>query len=203
MVAKTFIILLIIGVFAMALILAWFIPRLYEVPNIGPLETEIDSCTTIRKPGTYKLIQDILSKEAGSCIRIVEVDGVTLDGNGYTVSGSGMGTGVYIAGELYKDRAENNIVKDLTVRNFHYGITIQYAEHNKIKNCNIFTDTLGIKLGHYSHYNIITDSTICSAGIDVYFEYSDENSGSNTCDEIENINNMGNPDFYCYWSCEV
>lgn len=73
-------------------------------PNESAANGELSGCAVIDEPGQYELTGDV-SGESEPCL-VVEASGVTLDGNGHAVSGSGSGTGVQVAGG----------VSDVTVR---------------------------------------------------------------------------------------
>ncbi|MFC3478906.1 right-handed parallel beta-helix repeat-containing protein [Halobacterium litoreum] len=91
----------------------------------------VDSCRVVDEPGQYELVADLDGSVDGACLH-VRADGVTIDGNGHTVSGSGapdsVGVLVYNAsrGESV-DRADalsDVVVTDLTVEGWADGVQI-------------------------------------------------------------------------------
>ena len=112
--------------------------------------TEIDSCTTITKPGTYVLTQDITDSDAETCIRIeAETDGVTIDGDGHTIDGIGAEkTDGIFAGENPFDA---DATRDITVENVvltDWGNAIAYenVENSTIRDNTIESNGRGIDL---------------------------------------------------------
>ncbi|GAB7095225.1 hypothetical protein JCM30237_23780 [Halolamina litorea] len=88
----------------------------------------VDSCTVIDEPGTYELTGDLDTSGPGPCIHVRASD-VTLDGNGYTLSGDGVEDSIGLL--VYNGSAEgfednepltNVTVRDLTIREFERGV---------------------------------------------------------------------------------
>lgn len=92
----------------------------------------IDSCTTIDEPGEYELSTDVAS-EGGVCVH-VHSDGVVLDGNGHTISGTGnssdgsVGLLVFNGSEDGLDRTgdalDNVTVRNLTLTEHAHGVRL-------------------------------------------------------------------------------
>lgn len=78
--------------------------------SVGADPIEIDECTTISEPGEYVLTDDLTAE--GDCLGLYNSD-ITLDGNGYTISGDGTGIGISAEG--------SPVVRDLTIENFETG----------------------------------------------------------------------------------
>ena len=88
---------------------------------------------------------------------VVERDNIIIDGNGYTVQGTGTGIGI----SLWHYR--NNItVKNTKVTNFTFGIYIElYCYYNTLSNNTITNNTrYGIVVGGFSKYNTLSGNTI-------------------------------------------
>ena len=75
--------------------------------------TEVDRCMAITEPGEYILTDDLDAN--GDCLTLGP--GVTLNGNGHTISGTGSGIGLSF--EL--DSEERAVVRDLRVTGFGAG----------------------------------------------------------------------------------
>ena len=89
------------------------------VEAAGNSSTELSGCTTITTSGTYVLAGDVDAGATSPCIEVV-ADDVVIDGQGYTIEGSGglFGVLVYDSG----GRLSNVTVEDLTVTEFSYGV---------------------------------------------------------------------------------
>ena len=94
----------------------------------------IYTCTLITKPGSYMLAKNItartqdLKSPGPSCIVIV-ADFVTLDLNGYTITGPGSGFGIYSTANSSGKYATATVVRNGAVANFGRGIALEGAAH--------------------------------------------------------------------------
>ena len=80
---------------------------------------------------------------------VIEKSNIIIDGNGYTLQGSGGGNGFY----LYS--ISNVTIKNTNVRDFYYGIWLDYSSNNSIFGNNVTTnDEDGILLYGSSNNNI-------------------------------------------------
>ena len=86
---------------------------------------------------------------------VVERDNIVVDGAGYTVKGTGSGTGIFLSGR------SNVTIKSMRIENFSYGIYIDESSNNTITGNNI-TDNAnhGIYLYYYSDDNHISNNNI-------------------------------------------
>jgi parallel beta-helix repeat protein len=115
----------------------------------------------------------------------IDSDGIILDGNGFSVIGSGTGNGVY----LYQ--RSNVTITNLTVEGFYNGIYLYNSSGNTLTgntaNSNIYGN--GIRLENYSSNNILTGNTansnIYGAGIYVYYRCHNSTLTSNTVSNNE------------------
>jgi parallel beta-helix repeat protein len=71
---------------------------------------------------------------------VVERDNIVVDGEGYTVQGTGSGTGVYLSGR------SNVTVKNMEVRAFERGIRLDDSSNNTISANNVTNNEYGIVL---------------------------------------------------------
>ena len=163
-------------------------------PPTAPIST-LDSVT-------YTLTADITFSSDGI---IVERDNVIIDGNGYTLQGSGSGNGIRITGFR-----ENVTVKNTNIQSFSYGINGEWD----MSECSIFDNNItkcgvnlylssrsygnisgnnisegsscGIWAGTFTQFNI-TGNTItnnCGDGLVVLSEYDSIISGNNVTNNV-------------------
>ncbi len=131
---------------------------------------------------TYTLTSDV-----SETIQIDE-DNLTLDGTGYTVTGSGSGHGVY----LYQRTGVT--VRDLDVQGFTYGLYVFDSTGNTLSD-NICSKNYSGAFLRYSADNTLATSTFSNnySGIYLY------NSSSNALTGNTSLNN--NIGIYLYYNC--
>ncbi len=115
---------------------------------------KIYNCTTIGRAGTYEL-QNNITTTAEICMKI-EADGVTLKGNGYTLTGPGVGT-TY---SVHVQDVENIVIRDLMITEFNIGIIFisvnsSYIYKNHIESCS----GIAVLLNHFSYNNKVLENT--------------------------------------------
>jgi parallel beta-helix repeat protein len=133
-------------------------------PPAAPLSTADNT--------TYTLTDNITSNANGI---VIERDNVTLDGAGYTVTGSGSGNGTTLT-----DRS-NVTIRNMTIKNFGFGIWLSSSSNNGISGNNITANSYyGIWL-YSSSNNTITgnDMTNNIDGILLYSSSNNSISGNN------------------------
>jgi len=96
---------------------------------------------------------------------IVRRDNIVVDGTGYTLQGTGSGTGIILNGR------GNVTIKNANIKNFEYGIWLRESSNNSISENNIQTNEQhGILLVHSSNNNISTNTMENNAyGIRLYY----------------------------------
>ncbi|MGH8480638.1 MAG: right-handed parallel beta-helix repeat-containing protein [Gammaproteobacteria bacterium] len=104
--------------------------------------TNITQCQTITKPGSYKLTKNLTAP--GTCLSI-KASQVTLDLNGYTLSGNGKGVGVIDASGQIGDQTE------ITVRNgaiigFNFGVGLGSTQNAVVEGLEVGRNAGGIFL---------------------------------------------------------
>ena len=103
---------------------------------------------------------------------VVDADNIVIDGNGYTLQGSGSGTGFYVNGRshvtitnvtvsgwtygIYLIRSSSNNISGNTIRNnINEGVRLDQSSHNNISGNTIRNNIYeGIRLDQSSHNNI-------------------------------------------------
>jgi parallel beta-helix repeat protein len=114
---------------------------------------------------------------------VVERSNIIVDGNGYTVQGTGNGRGFYWSG------INNVTIQNMNIMDFYEGIRLDYSSNNNgiIEN-NITANTAyGIHLFHTSNNNGISENNITNNGIGIWIDFS---SSDNSIRE----NNIANND---------
>jgi len=106
---------------------------------------------------------------------VVEKNSITLDGNGYTLEGSGDGIGISLSGR------ENVTIKNMQIQNFTYGISFgglnEFSINNNIIDNNITKNKYdGLYLDYYSNYNTITSNIIAENNNGIYLYCSSNNN---------------------------
>ena len=94
---------------------------------------------------------------------IVTADNIIIDGAGYTVQGTGSGTGIDLS-------LRNNVtIKNVEVTNFHYGIFLVVSSNNTVTGNTASNNDYGILLWSSSN-NTVTGNTASNNayGIDLY-----------------------------------
>jgi len=116
--------------------------------SIDPLDAPINTTDRV----TYYLTANITDSI------VVKRSNIIIDGNGYTVQGSGSGNGFYWNG------INNVTIKNTNIKNFAYGVSI-YSSNNSTVSGNTITDNTncGVDLRGYNNItvsgNTITNNT--------------------------------------------
>jgi len=86
---------------------------------------------------------------------IVERDDIVVDGAGYTLQGTGSGTGIDLSWR------SNVTIKNMEIKAFEYGILLSFAPNNMISGNKITAfDSCGIYMDLYAPHNTISRNTI-------------------------------------------
>ncbi|MCK9344828.1 MAG: right-handed parallel beta-helix repeat-containing protein [Candidatus Pacebacteria bacterium] len=140
----------------------------------------------------------------------IDSDGVTLDGNGHTLTGYNTGNGIYLNGRT------GVAIKNLNIAGFTYGVYFNSSEGNILED-NIVSGTsnygTGISLTYSNSNNIIGNSVLSnswSSGISLYSSNSNTLTGNTTSSSNGNVgmyilsssnntltNNTVSGTFYC------
>ena len=86
---------------------------------------------------------------------IIERDNIVVDGAGYTLQGTGSGTGIDLSWR------SNVTIKNMEIKAFEYGILLSFAPNNMISGNKITAfDSCGIYMDLYAPHNTISRNTI-------------------------------------------
>lgn len=106
-------------------------------------QSEISSCTTIDKSGTYVLTNDVGSNASGDACLTVAASDVTLDGDGHSVDSAGGGatTGILV------ERGQQNVaISDVTVTGWTDGIDLVDAYGATVEDSTLSGNQRGVSL---------------------------------------------------------
>jgi len=117
---------------------------------------------------------------------VVTADNIIIDGNGYTLQGTGSGYGIDLT------ERSNVTIKNVQIKMFEYGIwSSSSSNNNTISGNNVANNGLGIRLYHGSNYNAIFHNNFVNNSDQVYTY------------ESENVWDDGYPSGGNYWSDHV
>ena len=125
---------------------------------------------------TYILTGNITSSADGI---VVERDNIVIDGEGYTIQGTGNYNGIDLSGR------SNITIKNMKMTKFYYGIWLYWSSNNNISENKIENNVFGIKLPDSSN-NIISGNNIINNGCGIMLVCSSSNNISRN-----NITNNG------------
>ena len=124
----------------------------------------ISSCGTLDIPGeTYVLSKDLTS--SGTCFTITR-GGITLDGNGHTITGSDSLYGVNV-----RTYATGATVKNLNISGFGTGIYVTASDVHVIGNTVANIGWAGIRASNSCGVTI-TENTVHSSPVGIFAQYS-------------------------------
>ena len=118
----------------------------------------IDECITIAEPGAYELTDDLAAEDDEACI-VITANDVSLNGNGYAISGEGSGTGILI------ESADDVSVENIELENLETGIEVTGSDRTQISNITATNAQVVFDEGWASC--VVRDSTLENCGIDV------------------------------------
>jgi len=134
--------------------------------SIDPPTANITSLDNV----TYTLIGNINDSI------VIERDNIVIDGAGYTVQGTGSGTGITLSGR------SNVTIKNTEITNNVYGISLNSSSNSSISGNNITNNSCGISLYSPSNYNSIYGNNITAnneGGIRLYSSNYNSIHGNN------------------------
>ena len=128
-------------------------------PSDAPISTLDDA--------TYTLTGNITSDGDGI---VAERDNIIIEGAGYTVQGSGSGTGIYLSGR------SNVTLQNINIKRFNNGIVLQGSNNNSVSRNNI-TEIywIGIYSSLLSSNNIVSGNNVANNGYGISLSSSSNN----------------------------
>ena len=122
------------------------------MPLLVGILTSTFSVQPIKASGTVYITSDYTLTQNIYEPIVVLADSIVIDGNGYTIQGTGSGTGIDLSG------ISNVTIKNTEIKAFEYGIKLQESS-----NCSVFENT-------------VTENTVFG----IYLEHSSNNTFSAT-----------------------
>lgn len=105
---------------------------------------------------------------------VVEKDNIVVDGQGYTVQGTGSGTGITLSG------ISNVLIENTNIENFDYGAYLENSSNsNTISWNNITNNSYGVYLSNCSNISISANSMTQNSNYDIMLYNSSYNDISN------------------------
>jgi len=118
--------------------------------SIDPPTANITSADNV----TYTFIGNIFNNSI-----VVERNNIVVDGAGYTLQGTGSGTGITLPGR------SNVTIKNTIIKNWTYGIVTVYSNNNTISNNTVTSNSQdGIIITNYSNSNTVSGNDITLNG---------------------------------------
>ena len=100
---------------------------------------DITECQLLDKPNTiYRVASDLVST-GGDCL-VVVATGVTIEGQGFSVTGQGTGRGIVVSA------TGNSVIRDISVSNFEYGLRYSQSANNFVENADISGVTADVQI---------------------------------------------------------
>jgi parallel beta-helix repeat protein len=143
----------------------------------------VEGTDKIRRDGNSYTFTDNVFNEI-----IVEIDAITVDGNGYTLYGPRSGVGFDLAG------VDNVTIQNVNIQGFRTGVLLQTSFYITISGNTITNNRNGIDLT-YSYDNIISGNTITNNNYGIRFS-----GGSHNMILDNTIINNSNDGFQMYGS---
>jgi parallel beta-helix repeat protein len=133
----------------------------HDAENTGFLKTytELDSCPRSLYKGDFVLVNDVVAID--TCFTMYG-DDITLNCNGHTISGSGIGSGVKASGR------NNIIIKNCNISGFERGINFSDTDDALITKNTIADSDYGIYLDTDSTNNLIYNNLLNNSNENAY-----------------------------------
>jgi parallel beta-helix repeat protein len=135
--------------------------------SLSPPTTPIDTTDNVTYTFAGKLDEEI----------VVQRNNIVIDGNGYTLRGSGSEIGLSLPG------VSNVTIRNTMIINFTYGIWLDFSYDSTLSSNSATTNQcLGIYLGHSSNNTLSGNNVTTNNGDGIKLEYSSDNntlSGNN------------------------
>ncbi|MBT0160823.1 hypothetical protein G4O51_12660 [Candidatus Bathyarchaeota archaeon A05DMB-2] len=135
--------------------------------SVDPIDAPISTVDKVTYTLTDNIVGDV--PDYSSAV-VVERDNIVVDGAGYTVQGTGSGTGIGLP------RKSNVTLKNIQITAFYFGIYLDSSSNNGIIENNITNNMRGIWLYSSSNYNSIVGNNITNNGEGIELVSSNYNS---------------------------
>ncbi len=100
---------------------------------------------------------------------VVERDNIVVDGAGYTLQGTGSGTGIDLS------ERTNVTIRNMEIRDFMYGIHLYSSTGNNLSENNVTNNYYGIRL-RYSPRNIVSGNNVKKTSYGIWLTGSSDNT---------------------------
>jgi parallel beta-helix repeat protein len=119
----------------------------------------------ITKPGSYCLISNLIISSPNVTAISIGADNVTIDLNGFTIRGPGMGTGFGIVDQqqTLPGLVNNAVVRGGTVRGWAYAVHLA-GKNNRVENVQVFEASHGIFVGRSS---VVSQCQVAFGGVGI------------------------------------
>jgi parallel beta-helix repeat protein len=142
-----------------ALVVGGTIVGLSSATTTAAESTEINGCASLTEPGEYVLTDDLETE--GDCLTLGP--GVTLDGNGHTLSGDGSGIGLLF--DIGRD--ESAVVRNLRITNFGAGAAVGSPNGGiTLTDVSVTDNSVGIRGGPKGRI-MLRDSVVSDNGVGI------------------------------------
>jgi len=119
--------------------------------------TSISSCGVLDIPGETYVLSNNISSSSGNCF-VIQADNIILDGNGLTITGSGVTQSSF---GILIDQTTRNTIKDVTIEGFSTAIRIEGGGDHIIENNILGPNNDGIKVLN-SNGNTLNNNVVSS-----------------------------------------
>ena len=121
----------------------------------------------------------------------IERSNIVVNGAGYTVQGTGTGTGITLSGRI------NVTIQNMTIKTLYYGIYLYSSSKNSIAGNNITANNYGIWLESSSNNSIIGNN-ITNSSLGILFTMTSENNTVSRNGVKDNVNGIffGDSSYY-------
>jgi parallel beta-helix repeat protein len=121
----------------------------------------------ITKPGSYYLISNLIVSSPNVTAISIGADNVTIDLNGFTISGPGMGIGtgfgIVDQQQTLPGLVNNAVVRGGTVRGWAYAVHLA-GKNNRVENVRVFEASHGIFVGRSS---VVSQCQVAFGGVGI------------------------------------
>lgn len=121
---------------------------------------------------------------------IIQKEGITFDGNGYTLYGNNTPYGPAVSGFVING-VDNITIMNTRIINYSYGVFLQNTMGNNILNNYFDYDNYAVGLHGSANFNIIANNTMTRGLQGVYTDYGFNNNSTIIYNNITNLGGSG------------